>query len=108
MKPTYTPKDESGSRNYNTRDTKRWCRGKVGVEYEGEWKWDERFNFYKGVRPTELREMKQGFWFGANRFNLQWKVWYQKFVCQNCGKLLSVKSRYFTDAPQEEIDKLEK
>lgn len=52
------------------KDCKRWCRGKVGREHEGEWK--------------SLNEVR-GFWSGRNSKLANTS---QVFVCKRCGRHL--------------------
>lgn len=62
--------EEPRIKNYNTRDTKKWCRGKVGVEHNASWK----------ILPP---------WSIASFDRIGYV--YTTLVCERCGKQLKYK-----------------
>lgn len=59
-------------RNFNTRGTKQWCRGKVGVKHKAEWK------------PA------------FSRHHLTDLVWAEKLTCKECLKELDQRRSSYT------------
>lgn len=68
---------EQGKRAPGKKDTKRWCRGKPGVEHEVETRL-ERF-----VTPGEC-----GWYISRRTGKPMWYRCYHEDVCSSCGKIL--------------------
>ena len=59
--------EESRVRRYNSKDTKRWCKGRVGIDHTGVWQ----------------------FWMDG--FGSDGKRQWERFVCTTCERVLKIR-----------------
>lgn len=75
-----TPASDTWRKSRNTKkDTKRWCRGKVGVAHTPEVRFDK---FFAGRQVCHERTAE----WAIRLSGPGWKCFHQK-VCTNCGKI---------------------
>lgn len=74
------PTSDAFVRPHNKRNTRRWCKGKVGTEHQGLW------TPYAIAKKTPYAHLKE----------LPWEI----LVCQLCGKHLKLRRKHETDTPR--------
>jgi hypothetical protein len=75
----YYPDDELDSKWHSSKNTKRWCRGRVGREHIPVTA-KNKFSLNRDCHYVETR-----YWNGNER---RWWYCIHEIVCKNCGKVL--------------------
>jgi hypothetical protein len=65
------------------KNTKKWCKGKIGLEHDPEIKPSSMYNYWKTSDP-ERPACRKPTWVGWHR---EWMCWHVR-ACRRCGKIL--------------------
>lgn len=88
----YYPDDEDSGKWHSSKNTKRWCKGKVGREHV------PVITRNKFSLNTECRMIVTKYWNGNER---NWWHCHHEITCENCGKMLHFSAEKMGGCPDK-------
>lgn len=86
MNPEDYEEQNVGGKQFKRKNTKKWCKGKVGREHVEVIELDEKHYGYRRAWGKEIRCGEVMTYYPSGR-----KACYHHVICENCGKELKYK-----------------